>query len=115
MPYLRIRTNQSIEQPTKMQFLKAASAETAKLLGKPESYVMVSLEDRQAMLFAGTDEPLCAARLASLGFSEERSSEISEALTLLMERHLGVAPNRIYIEFVSPPRHLWGYNGGTFG
>jgi phenylpyruvate tautomerase PptA (4-oxalocrotonate tautomerase family) len=115
MPYLQVRTNRTVEPSDKMEFMKAASARTAELLGKPESYVMVSLEDNQTMLFAGTDEPLCAARLASLGFPEGRSAEISEALSVLLERHLSVSPNRTYIEFVSPPRHLWGYNGGTFG
>jgi len=32
-----------------------------------------------------------------------------------IHEHLGVAPNRIYIEFADAKGSMWGWNGSTFG
>jgi len=42
MPYLNIKTNQAISDEA--AFIKKASATVAKGSGKPESYVMISVE-----------------------------------------------------------------------
>ncbi len=33
----------------------------------------------------------------------------------LIEQHLGIPADRIYIGFEDVPGRLWGWNGGTFG
>jgi hypothetical protein len=66
------------------------------------------------MCFAGTQAPLAYAEVKSLGLPEERTQEFSAGLCELLRAELGVQPDRIYIEFSSPPRHLFGYNSTTF-
>jgi phenylpyruvate tautomerase len=85
------------------------------MLGKPESYVMVRVSAGEAIVFGGTEEPVCHIRLASLGLPEDQTPQYSAALSEIARNHLGVEPARCYVEFVSPARHMWGYNAGTFG
>jgi len=114
MPTLKIMTN--VETPTvrRKPILEAASSKIAQMLGKPESYVMVILQANPDMLFAADDAPLAYLELKSLGLPEDSTPALSAALCHFMEKHFGVPPERIYIEFSSPPRHLFGWNKGTF-
>jgi phenylpyruvate tautomerase len=115
MPLLEIRTNAEPLLPERRELLAEASRTVAEMVGKPEKYVMVDLSVAQTMSFGGSDEPLCLLRLKSLGLPEDRTAEFSRLLTSLVTAHLQVPADRVYIEFASPPRHMWGYNGGTFG
>ncbi|NOR72338.1 MAG: hypothetical protein GQ467_00480 [Mariprofundaceae bacterium] len=112
MPVLNIRTNVIMDE--KQRFLKAASARIATALGKPEGYVMVMVSDNQEMLFAGNHEPLAYIELKSLGLTAEQTSSLSENLCEFISSELEINPSHIYIEFASPEREMFGWNGGTF-
>jgi phenylpyruvate tautomerase len=114
MPTLIMQTNVPTPPDRHKEILGAASAKVAEILGKPESYVLVVLKTNLNMLFAGDDAPLAYLELKSLGLPEERTSDLSAALCEFMKTHFDVPPERIYIEFASPPRHLFGWSGGTF-
>ncbi len=114
MPLLRIVTNRTIEEPGRSQLLRRASGEVARLLGKPERYVMVICEENPAMLFSASDAPLAYLELKSIGLPAQRTGELSAALCDLIHDELGVTTERIYIEFADADRHLWGWNRGTF-
>ncbi|MBK1646511.1 hypothetical protein CKO25_18040 [Thiocapsa imhoffii] len=45
---------------------------------------------------------------------ESRTPEFSRALCTLLTDTLGISPERVYIEFTAPPRHLFGWNSETF-
>lgn len=113
MPLLSIRTNRPAPAGLH-QRLRALSAAVAEMLGKPERYVMVTLDTDQPMVFAGNDEPLAYLELKSIGLPEDRTTQFSATLCGLMQEHFGIAPERVYIEFSGAARHLWGWNGGTF-
>lgn len=114
MPLLKIHTNQSLDQTAQMALLQKASARVAELLGKPERYVMVSLTSSEAMLFAGNDAPLAYLELKSIGLPGDTTPTLSAALCQLIGEQLGIAQERIYIEFSDAERHLWGWDGHTF-
>jgi phenylpyruvate tautomerase PptA (4-oxalocrotonate tautomerase family) len=114
MPLLKIQTNISISEQDKNGLLTNASSCVAQQLGKPESYVMVSLEAEQNMLFAGTNDPLAYLELKSINLPEDKTQDISNSLCGLINTSLGIDNNRIYIEFSNAERHLWGWNGATF-
>jgi len=114
MPTLIIQTNVETPADHRQKILEDASSMIAKILGKPESYVMVILKDKMDMLFAGDAAPLAYLELKSLGLPEARTSDLSADLCYFMEARFGVPPARVYIEFTSPPRHLFGWNSGTF-
>jgi len=114
MPTLIIQTNVEVPAERRKVILEAASSLVAEQLGKPESYVMVLMQHNRDMLFGANGAPLAYLELKSLGLPEERAPELSAALCAFMERHFGISPARVYIEMASPPRHLFGWNGGTF-
>lgn len=114
MPYLKIQSNQPVDAAHTGAFIKQASQLVAEGLGKPERYVMVSLEPPVPMLFAGNDAPAVFMELKSIGLSEAQTPALSKALCELATSQLGVAQDRVYIEFSDAPRKMWGWNGGTF-
>lgn len=114
MPTLRIATNVYVPRDQRADLISRASRTVADMLGKPERYVMVLLEDGRDMGFAGTLEPTAYLELKSLGLPEDETGHYSALLCALLADSLGIPAERVYIEMTSPPRHLFGWNGGTF-
>jgi len=114
MPLLKIHTNQSLDNAAQTALMQKASAKVAELLGKPERYVMITLEAGQTMLFAGSDAPLAYLELKSIGLPDDATPSLSAALCQLINEQLDIAQDRIYIEFSDAERHQWGWDGHTF-
>lgn len=114
MPLLKIQTNAAIDDQKGGALLKSVSPRIAKALNKPEQYMMVSLEANLPMLFAGTSEPAAFMELKGIGLPTARTGELSRLLCQWAESELGVARERIYINFSDVPATLWGWNGTTF-
>jgi len=114
MPFLRVQINTELATPRAKALAAQASALVAEQLGKPERYVMTSVEHNPAMQFAGTDAPLAYLELKSIGLPESDTADASRALCQLVARETGIDPERIYIEFTDAPRKMWGWNNGTF-
>ncbi len=114
MPLLKIETNAPLYTDTVQTLLTRASTTVAELLGKPERYVMVSLEHNANMLFGGSDEPLAYVELKSIGLPTSQTADLSHALTDLLGQTLDLPADRVYIEFADAARNMWGWNGGTF-
>ena len=114
MPYVSIETNQPIDQTSNRDLMKKASAFIAELLGKPESYVMISIKPGTPLLFGGSDEPAAFVRLKSIGLPKENCSELSEKICGFFEQELEVPPNRVFIDFKDLEREMFGWNAKTF-
>jgi len=114
MPYLSVRTNNTVSEETQKSFLAKASALVARELGKPESYVMVAFTPPQPMMFAGSDAPCAFLELKSIGLSEDATAGLSNALCGLIESEMGISGDRTYIEFLDAPGKKWGWKHGTF-
>ena len=114
MPYFSIETNQPIDPASNQQLLKKTSAFIADLLGKPESYVMISLQPDTPLIFGGSDAPAAFVRLKSIGLHQDRCPEMSEKICRLIEQDLGVPQDRVFIDFKNLERSMFGWNGKTF-
>ena len=114
MPLLKITTNREIETTRRPELLQTASQRIAGLLGKPERYVMVTLEINGDMLFGGDASPVAYLELKSIGLPEERTTELSNFLCEMITEQLQIPAERVYIEFSNAQRHLWGWNAATF-
>ncbi|MCW9046755.1 MAG: phenylpyruvate tautomerase MIF-related protein [Gammaproteobacteria bacterium] len=112
MPVLNIKTNIKIEN--KASLAESASKTTARLLGKPETYVMINIEDDQCLSFAGNNTPCALLSLKSLGLAENLTASFSKALCEFINTNCEIDESRIYIEFINPERHMWGWDGRTF-
>ena len=68
MPLIKIQTSvPNLNNETISQLLETLSAKLADHLGKPESYVMTSLESGLTMTFGGTFEPVCYIEIKNVG------------------------------------------------
>ncbi len=114
MPYFCIDTNQTQDDESTRALMKKASAFIAELLGKPESYVMVSIKPGTPMTFAGTDDPVAFVRLKSIGLPGDRCAELSEKICGFIHQALGIPIDRIFIDFKDLDGSMFGWNGKTF-
>ena len=116
MPLLNVYTSAEPLPPDRADaLLKDLSSTLARSLGKPEAYVMTSLVPRTRMTFGGTLAPACYAELKNIGrFTPDDTARLSAEITRKLSEALGVAQDRIYIEFQNAEGHLWGHDGGTF-
>ena len=112
MPLLNIKTNTIIKN--KASLAEMASKTIANLLGKPETYVMINIEDDQCLIFAGDSKPCALLSLKSLGLPEDLTASFTEKLCEFIQAQTDIEASRIYIEFSSPERHMWGWNSRTF-
>lgn len=114
MPLVSITTNSPEFGASQARLVAALSKATAAMLGKSERFVMVKADFQSAMSFGGSNAPLAYVELKSIGLPENKTKELSVELCRVIADELKVFPDRIYIEFSDAPRHLWGWNSGTF-
>jgi phenylpyruvate tautomerase len=116
MPLLSILTTAEPTAEGRADLLAGLSRLVARELDKPEDYVMVALSRPSAMSFgADAGHPACYVELKNVGtFSPERCEQLSALLCRELAAGLGVAGDRIYIEFTGADGALWGWNGTTF-
>lgn len=113
MPSLSITTNAVLSPEAETALSDAASKLLAAGLGKPEGYVMVSVESRVTMRFAGSDEPAAFLDLRSIGLPRDLN-DMAHALTGAVNRHAHVPARRIYIACTDVPASHWAHGGATF-
>ncbi|HVX96182.1 MAG TPA: phenylpyruvate tautomerase MIF-related protein [Polyangia bacterium] len=116
MPLCQVLTNvPSPPPPAGAALLGELSRLLADRFGKPERWVMTSLQPGLAMTFGGTDGPTAFVAVKNIGTMKPDETEtLSSEICRLVGQALGISPERIYIEFVDAVDHLWGWNGGTF-
>jgi phenylpyruvate tautomerase len=114
MPFLQIQTNVEVKPEQQTSLLENASRTVAHALGKSESYVMVSLQAKTPMCFAGTVQPTAVLVLESINLPTDSTPALSQDLCLFIEDALKIPKDRVYIRFVNVERWSWGWNGRTF-
>ncbi len=114
MPYVRIQTNTETDDSKREEMLREVSSEVARELGKSESYVMVAMSPRADMMFGGSNDACAFVELKSISLPHNKTTLLAKLVCDLMQKHLGVPPDRTYIEFSDAERSLWGWNSGTF-
>ena len=113
MPSLVVHTN--VKLPDASGLCKALSSTVATSLSKPESYVLVSIQETTMAFGGDTATPTAFVYLSSLGsINPETNKATSAAIASLLESELGVPAGRYYINFYDSPRPNCGFNGGTF-
>ena len=112
-PSLILNTN-IVMGEKKKSFLAAASKALASGLGKPESYVAVSVSDGLSMVFGGSEEPCALACCYSLGAINQANNKAVTAKVSALLAEFGIPSNRIYINFFDVPAANIGYGGATF-
>lgn len=117
MPLVQIFTSAPPPAPGEQDSLLS---DLSKLLAarfhKPERWVMTCLCPGLAMTFGGKPAPSAFIAVKNVGrMTAEDTNGLSAALCDRVSAGLGVARDRIYIEFSDAAGYLWGWNGETFG
>jgi phenylpyruvate tautomerase len=117
MPLIKVQSSIASPEPAAAEaLLKQLSKSLAQHTGKPEAYVMTAFEPGMDMTFGGTTEPVCYIEVKSIGsMKPEQTQKMSQDFCQQINQALGVAMERIYIEFADAKGYQWGWNGSTFG
>ncbi|KAM6952328.1 macrophage migration inhibitory factor [Lycodopsis pacificus] len=115
MPMFVVNTNVA-KSEVPAALLSEATEELVKALGKPARYIAVLIIPDQMMMFGGKEDPCALCSLHSIGkISGEDNKQYSKLLCGLLNKHLGVSPDRIYITFVDMDAANVAWNNSTFG
>lgn len=113
MPFIHVKTTQSVSPETERSLKEALGTAIALIPGKTERWLMVQIEDNARMWFDGSDAPCAFAAVQLLGrASNDAYDRLTERLTEVLSQQLGVAPDRVYIPYTELEH--WGWNGGNF-
>nr|XP_002120737.1 macrophage migration inhibitory factor-like [Ciona intestinalis] len=115
MPHLFVKTNVAKDKLPKSILQDLTKLVSSTIPNKPEKYVCVTVVPDVWMSFGGTEEPCAAAVLTSISdFNAETCTTYAEAMLGEIYKLLGVAQDRMYLEFHEATRETMGYNGTTF-
>ncbi|MBE7050319.1 MAG: hypothetical protein E7394_06050 [Ruminococcaceae bacterium] len=113
MPYIEAKISIPLSDNQKEE-LKCGFGKTMGLVEKPESFLMVNIEDGKDLWFAGEKlEKGAYISLSLLGNStSENYRKVTEAVCTLLSDKLGIDPKGIYVTY--HPVSDWGWNGSNF-
>ncbi|MBN1847497.1 MAG: hypothetical protein JW932_02845 [Deltaproteobacteria bacterium] len=114
MPYFSIETNSVIKKESKQALLKKATVFIAVMLGKPESFVMVSIQSESDLVFGGSHQTAAFVQLKSIGLPKDRCAEFSDKICGFIHQEMKIPKERIYIDFTDINGTMFGWNGKTF-
>jgi phenylpyruvate tautomerase len=115
MPLIKLQINVSVAQAKHAELLAGMSKLVAHAIGKPEQYVMATL-DEGPILMSGKDGSAAFADVRSIGGLDGKvNREISQNLCVLLNKTLGIPASRVYLNFTDVTPTHWGHNGSTFG
>ncbi|HNW34253.1 MAG TPA: phenylpyruvate tautomerase MIF-related protein [Candidatus Ozemobacteraceae bacterium] len=115
MPFLRLTSSDPGTEAKAPALSAELSQSISALLGKPEMYVMISIST-SVMRMSGTDAPAAFIDLRSVGgISPQKNKILSKTLSGIVQKHLAVPADRIFLTFTDIPGASWDWNGDTFG
>jgi phenylpyruvate tautomerase PptA (4-oxalocrotonate tautomerase family) len=115
MPLLKLETTVPLPEEKGKALLAALSKALAATTGKPEQYVMITLT-QSAMLMSGKGGEAAFVDIRGIGgLTGETNRKLSQQICRLLKDSLGIAPDRIYLNFTDVEAGNWGWNGSTFG
>ena len=115
MPLLKLETTVPLPEEKGKPLLAALSKAMASATGKPEQYVMVTVS-HSAMLMSGKAGDAAFADIRSIGgLNGETNRKLSQQISKLLKDSLGIASDRVYLNFTDVDAGNWGWNGSTFG
>ncbi|XP_041751313.1 macrophage migration inhibitory factor-like [Coregonus clupeaformis] len=109
MPIFVVHTNVCRDN-VPVELLSEATAKLAEAMELPVKYFAINIVADQLMTFGGTTAPCAHCSLNSIGsFSEEKNLQYSKLLCGLLKKHLGISPDRMYVDFfdMEPQNVAW--------
>ena len=113
MPYIDCKFTRQLT-PDEKENIKSGLGKLVSVLHKPESYLMVGIEDKYDLYFAGKKLEAGAYVSVSL-FGSLRPADcekMTAAVCELLKGELGISGTSVYVTYQGIEN--WGYNGNNF-
>lgn len=115
MPLMKLKISISLSDEKRKDLLASMSKIVAEGIGKPERYVMVTIDEASIMI-AGEYGDAAYAEVRSIGgLNGDVNRKISRKFCELLDESVGISADRVYINFIDVSASDWGWNGDTFG
>jgi phenylpyruvate tautomerase len=115
MPLLKLETTVALADDKKQALLAFLSKIVAATIGKPEQYVMVTIQP-VATLMSGKPGDAAFVDIRSIGgLNSSVNQQLTQKVCAALKESLGVPPDRVYLNFSDVAAANWGWNGDTFG
>jgi hypothetical protein len=115
MPLIRVETNQQLNPQAAADLCARLSRAVAEGIGKPEQYVQAIVSPAQAVCHGGAPGPAAFVDVRSIGgLGPKVNRKLSERICGLLAE-VGVAGERVYLNFTDVSAMAWGHDGSTFG
>ena len=113
MPYINAKFSTPVSAAQEKE-LKSALGEAITLLGKPERYLMVEIEDERRLYFGGkNDRPIAFFDVALLHSAPRAAYEkLTARLCEAAKDIMGVDGDNVYVKFEET--ESWGYDSFMF-
>lgn len=114
MPFISSKVNIAMTEEQKETIRKRLGENISIIPGKTEDWLMIEIADRCDLYFRG-DKKLPTAFIEVKVFGEIRdtaASKMTEMISGIYEKELGIKQNRIYIKYEEARK--WGWNGANF-
>ena len=115
MPLLKLETTVALADDKKKALLASLSKIVAGTIGKPEQYVMVTINPTTILMSGKTGEAAFVDLRSIGGLNNSVNHQLSQKIGALLKESLGVPPDRIYLNFTDVPAGNWGWNNDTIG
>lgn len=114
MPLAKLLVSVELNEPKKKELLAGLSKVMVEVTGKPEPYVMVTLE-KGDILMGAQPGPAAFVDVRGIGGADgETNKRLSEQICKLLTESLSIEQARVYITFTDVSAANWGWNGATF-
>ncbi|MCR5802087.1 MAG: hypothetical protein K6G57_07140 [Lachnospiraceae bacterium] len=113
MPFIDSKLTMELSSDQK-DSIKTKLGKAVSILNKPESYLMVGIEDKYDLYFAGKKLDKGAYVSVSL-FGDTRPDscrDMTAEICKILSEELGIPGNSIYVTYHGV--HDWGWNGSNF-
>ncbi|XP_017417275.1 uncharacterized protein LOC108328018 isoform X2 [Vigna angularis] len=115
MPCLNLSTNVNLDGVDTSSILSEATSTVARIIGKPEAYVMIVLKGSVPISFGGNEQPAAYGELVSIGgLNPDVNKKLSAAIATILETKLSVPKSRYFLKFYDTKGSNLGWNGSTF-
>jgi phenylpyruvate tautomerase PptA (4-oxalocrotonate tautomerase family) len=115
MPLLKLETSVALSDEMKKDLLPKLSSLVAETIGKPESYVMVTIS-ASAILISGKPGDAAFVDIRSIGgLSHNVNRQLSQKACALLKDSLGLSPDRVFLNFTDVSAANWGWKSSTIG
>lgn len=115
MPMLALHTAKPVPADQQEVLIKALSRCVAQGIGKPETYVMVTLSDGPVCMAGSVGDGAFVDVRSIGGLSGDTNGKLAAAICALLDETLSIPSQRVYLNFTNVDASAWGFDGRTFG